>query len=563
MTASQAQLPADSQDSVSDVRERRVPRLSPHRIAANMVFDGHGLQPYWGMVSCHEPEHADGHEFQALGFDWTVETAAHWNGKIADPQGILDVGLYEYKYKAVCDDATQDRDCIFTFRPGYPEATHVDTGEEIGGLPSSIPECIRVETETTNVDFADVLPLLRAFADSIGLDPSYFTDPHEWSRVYEYEAYLRLDRFVSEHRITGDGGILQQLAQFGSSDTGSVGGYKWDHGEIQGHREAVELDSRVWSTLIPEQRFEKRLKCYHPKHPRTDDADQEDPLYHPKLELQYWAGRSDDSIPLEDVTDFERDCHQAMANVLRWAGVSLCPDREAYIRDGYHVPGWSEFETAVYPNPIPETKGALAQSAETELARPDVSESEFEVIETVADGGSDHYQFVSQLADVSSSTVYRAIQKFSFLESDRGEVRFRDNIARNRVLDVVDRLKRQWDSTKAALQDLTEDAAPLTQSGDPSALERWMATHGAVLKRRTGEMHFEFPDQQFTDREMVEILRSGFRAAQQSQLQSKMENALVSFETRGGDLRTGWKAYIKRGRGLFALGQHRVETHSA
>ncbi len=85
-------------------------------------------------------------------------------------------------------------------------------------------------------------------AGAVDFNPSYFAaevigeDPtHEWSRIYALELFLRIKRDAAGDHLTGEGGIFEQLALFGSS-TGGKGQWQWDHEEVQGHYEAVATD---------------------------------------------------------------------------------------------------------------------------------------------------------------------------------------------------------------------------------------------------------------------------------------------------------------------------------
>jgi hypothetical protein len=265
---------------------RTVPALEVHKLQAFLQFDDHGLQPYWGVTNALDPGDDTGREFEALGCKWEIGSSTNWNGKIEHPEKNLDDGLYEYIYQLVADDDVGDRDATISLRAGYPRARHVETGDPIQSLPDDTPECLRVEVQTTNVDPDDLLELLRRWFEEMNLNPDYSSEPNEWSRITAYEGYVRVDRAESNAHLTGDGGLIQELAQFGSSD-GDKGRYRWDHEKTQGHYEVVALDRGTWETLLPGQAFEKRLKSYHPDHVRSP-SENDDPLYHPKLEVQMW-----------------------------------------------------------------------------------------------------------------------------------------------------------------------------------------------------------------------------------------------------------------------------------
>lgn len=558
MTVSLDDFAQDAPDR--DAVTRTVPALQVHRLAGHLQFHHHGLQPYWGLVNCYEPDHEDDHGgFDAVGDHWDIVSSKHWNGKLEDPQGRFDDGLFEYHYQLLADDETGDRDATLKLRPGYPHARHVDTGDLIQGIPTELPECQRIQIETTNVDPDEVFPLLRAFFDAIGLSTDYVSQPHEWSRIYEFEGYVRVDRLESEAHLTGDGGILQDLSQFGSSE-GDKGEYKWDHEDHQGHYEAVALDGDTWDMLVPEQDNAKRLKVYHPDHVRSE-ASEDDPLSHPKLEVQLWPDAQHESIGWDDVDDLHREFQTTAANALQWSGFGLDADSEAFISDPYHDAGWSDDEVPIYANPIQDLQNRVAARAEDQLFDPSISKTEFDVIEALADGGPQHYQDLPG----SSSLVYRLAKRVGIVETDNGFIRFPDEITRERLRALIERFRETTAELGRNIRDVAEGLGRLTGDGDdPSALERWMDAHGAVVAGHGRDLHFEFPGRAFTEQEIVEILRSGYRAAHESGLASKFEDARVSFKDRSGAYRQNLEMIKDRWGSPHIFGGYRVrDTTSA
>jgi hypothetical protein len=90
-----------------------------HRLAGKLRFDEHRLTPYWSLVNAFEPEQKDEiGAIEVLDDPFVLETSRNWYGKVADPTGRLDTGLFEYKYALWCDRDGQERGADFTLRPG-------------------------------------------------------------------------------------------------------------------------------------------------------------------------------------------------------------------------------------------------------------------------------------------------------------------------------------------------------------------------------------------------------------------------------------------------------------
>lgn len=517
-------------------------RPEVHGLGANLLFDEHELAPYWGLVSVFEPEISDNLEpIDALGETFELETSRFWKGKIQNPQSE-EGGLYEYKLALWSADDPGAKGADFTFRPGYPNAVHSETGETIGGLPDDCPESIRVQIEASNLDPDEVIELLQALADAIDLNPQYFETPADWSSIYKLETYLRVERAVATDSLTGAGALLEQLAAFGNGDGKGV--HKWDHQDITGYYEHVALDPGTWSDMIPEQRLAKYLKCYQPEHVR-DDQDSDDPLVHHKLESRYWSDYGQESLSWSDVDDHVSELRQTVLSALDWVGVSLDPDAPHFVADEYFDGAALQNEIEIVPNPLEELREQTVGDARDQLVDPGATESQFRVLDAVADGGSEiDYQSVADEAGVSESTVYRAAEQFDdILKLSNGSIEWVDDHVRDVVGSVLDRFEATKQNVERAIERVAEQCNPLSprSDGEPSALERWINRHGIRVENYYRELRLEL-DEPVSRRELEEILRAGLEAAEASPTLTKyFENGYIDWVDRNGETHNNWK----------------------
>jgi hypothetical protein len=512
-------------------------RPETHGFGANLIFDAEGLSPYWGVVSAFDPDHEETlGSFDALGDRWTIESSTYWEGKIAPPEGAnAEGGLYEYSYSIEADDGIGDRDANIQFRPGCPGAEHVDSGESIQGLPDDCPESIRVQVETTNVDHDDVLALVRALAEHIGLNPDYFRDPHEWSRAYQIERYVRLLRQVYEDHIV-DGGVLGQLADVCSNQRGK-GKHRWDNEEIIGHYESVAETAETWSMLLPDavaSTLGKSVKGYHPANPRGDTSG-DDPLAHPKLEAARAAEFDEgNGVPWDQVDEALDELDATLLNVLSWAGVPVAADAAVWVRyDDYFDVDARSGTASLRSNPLPDLRETIIEHAESEMIRTELSPAQEEALTVLTDGGSMHYESLADQADVGTSTVYRLVENLrSLLETDNGLVRFADDVTRRHVRGIVDRVRETADWARESIQQIAQEHDLLRSDDGP--LQEWMQRHGVRLVRQHPELEFEI-DQPVGDVEIKQILRAGLEAAERSSLlTNRFEDALVTWHDLDG-----------------------------
>lgn len=511
-------------------------RPETHGFGANLIFDDHGLSPYWGVVSAFDPDHDETlGTFDALGETWEIVSSTYWSGKIAPPdESDPDGGLYEYSYSVEAVDEVGDRDANIQFRPGFPDAEHVDTGESINGIPDDCPESIRVQVESTNVDHDDLLALLRAFAEHIGLNREYFGDPHEWSRAYQIERYLRLLRQVSEDHIV-DGGILGQLADVASDQRGH-GKHRWDNEEIVGHYESVASDAETWDMLLPDGvggDLGKSIKNYHPQNPRSDTSG-DDPLAHPKVEAARAAEFDEgNGVPWDEIDSALDELDATLLNVLHWAGVPIAPDAAVWVRNDQYFDVGERSEVELRSNPLPALREAIVEHAESELVRTELSPAQEEVLTVLTDGGSMHYETLADDAEVGTSTVYRLVDNLcSLLETDDGLVRFADATTRKYVRGIVDRVRDTADWARESISAVAQEHDLLRSDDGP--LQEWMQRHGVRLVSEHPTLEFEV-DKPVSEVEIKQILRAGLEAAEASGLLTKrFENALVTWRDLDG-----------------------------
>ncbi|WP_135304129.1 DUF7845 domain-containing protein [Haloarcula amylovorans] len=534
--------------------------LQPHRIGAHTIFDNGGLSPYWAMVSQYEPDLDEREEtFTFDDIEYEIVRSSHWQGKIeAPPSATFDGAMNEYKLGVyAADDPHNELGADFTFRPGFPKACHVETGDLIGGMPTECPESVRVQIESTNLSQFEVLGLLQSLASYLSIDAGYFVEAHEWSRIYALELYGRIERDTATGKVAGKGGVLEHLSQF--SNGRGRGEHHWDHEAIKGHYEAVALSPDNWKRLLPDQTLAKRLKCYQPKWVRSETSS-DDPLFHHKIECQYWADYYPDGESPIQWTGYDTavaEFRETVVNALHWAGVDFAPDSDVWIEDPYFEPGQADDAVGVRPNPMPDLEQQTRADAADQLAGPGTSEGAWDVLVAMTDGGGRHYQEVADEAGKSASTVYRAAERFAdIIEVDNGMVRFRDGVVRDQIEEIAERWQSTKETTMDSLKRVADRASPFSRrdDGEPSALERWANRHGIVVHSTKDPLEMELK-RPVGLQEMLKILRSGLDAAEASPLPSeRFENALIDWTGLDGQVRKG-RRVVNNGR---FLGKHEV-----
>ncbi|AQL41669.1 hypothetical protein BV210_02590 [Halorientalis sp. IM1011] len=531
-----------------------------HEVGAKLLFDGQsdGMEPYFAIVSQFDECYDGLGSFEAADETWHLnhdeEKVKYWEGQIATREEDAGDAYYEYNIGVVADDPVGRKRVNFQFRPSLPEATNVDSGERIESMPADLPEGLRVQVDSANVEREAILDVLQGLADAMGISTHYFRESrlHDWSRVYNYAQYVRVLRSISERRLVNQTGLLERLASFTSQRPGR-GEYKWDNEEIMGHRNAVTLNETSLSKLLPEQSVGKVSKVYHMKNPEAT-ADPDEPTTHPKFEVQYSTEYSEEkSIPWADADDLESELDEYLLCQLDWADLVPKADAEWVVPDEYWEPEDTDRDVTVYPDPLHDLQEVEEGVAIHHMVNEDASPGERSVLQALADGGQMHYDELADASDTSSSTVYRAADRFSdVIERAQGVFEFADDVIREKFEELFGYLEDAADWVDRGIEHVQDSEKVI--AGD-SPLASWARRYGASISEGREALDVDFQAGVYSKYEIQKILRAGYSAARQtgSVAADKMLKATVRYQDRDdGEFRG--RAFAIQGNSISVLG---------
>ena len=555
--------------------EGPIPCVEPrvHAFGAHLLFSqpdvseqGHpgSLSPYDAIVSEYEPTIAE--DIGSFVFDgelWEInpEKTKYWSGGIAAPGRSYET-FNEYQIGVRAQDGLGERKATLQFRPSVPDARTED-GERINSMPEDLPYGLRVQANSSNLEPDELIPLIRRLAEEMNISTHYFADEclHQHSNAYQMEMYLRLDRDVGEERVASRGGVLDQLAMFGSNSRGR-GEYKWDNEEVMGHRNAVAFDKPTWKKLTEKPNgVGKLVKYYHPEFARSESTSSEDdPLSDPKLELQWSKEYSDlSSVPWEDddafdVDSLRQELDESLVNVLAWAGLPTRADPRVYTADHYFDATESVRDLDLVENKMPSVQEGEEEQAVAHFARGDATEGERSVLAALTDGGDGtDVERLAERSGTSRSTVYRAVDKFDDLvRVANAEISFEDELIRDKFQDLLNTFEDVTEWVVGGVRQLaSEETAMIDQD---SALARWARRHGVSITESVDGMVVDLGGRPLSRLELVKLIRAGVDAAENSGMMAyrRFLSAEFSWTERGGGRRTGQRPINRNGDVLFS-----------
>jgi hypothetical protein len=569
--------PYDSDDdrdvSVPDFIKPQVHEFGSHLIFAPFESepDIDGMRPYFGLVSAFEPDLKN--EFDALGDTWAIDhpdyyenpfdddsdapgVLHYWDGKIATRDTDSGENYLEYQIPIYdTSDPKKNRRVNFQFRPSLPNATNYETGDSIWSMPDDLPEGIRVQIQSSNVHPEELLELLQTLASEIGVNPEYFKSQHihPWSRTTGIGIYVRCQRSAVNDDVIGSGGLFDRLAQFERQREGR-GEHKWNNQDAFGKRHAVALDPVQLDHLYEEHTIGKLLKSYLTKHP-CEAANVSTPTDHPKIEVQYnreytpfrdhlpWFDEHGEDGKFGWRTLLDR-LQEYLINALEWAEIPRTPGHPVFVSDD-HFEADAKLDPAVVdrldivPDPIDDVVEAERDAVTRELMEKQPTDSEWSVLEAATDGRVfETLDELAEEADVSSSTASRCLRKFDRLFSKLGGIQVADDVVRDRLNELLNALEERLDQLNRGLDRLASGA---TTVDEDSALGQWVKRWGAKISesgyRHSDQLQIAIAGGNLTQRELLEVLRAGYDAADRTQSVdiARFASAEVAYYDRDGE----------------------------
>jgi predicted transcriptional regulator len=486
--------------------------LAPHELTANLLFNSHGLAPYFAMDSeVKAGEGSKSAEFVVDGERWRVRLSYQSSNIVhpgnQTPQGTdwrLDK-MREYRLKVFRhpdEDEVGQQGFTAHVAPRWPgmqgerdDGTRVDIP-----VPDGFDEGVNVRIKGSNIEFDRYPELLRRAAIEIGVAGKYFEEPHEFSNIQDAERYVRVHRDASGPVHARDGPIASMGHLLESDRRGYRKVVQNDDDErgqnLPGYYHTATLDSRRIREAFPDHGLPKEVKHYYAREALAVPDDH--PLAHPKVgaSLQVSLLERDETVRWADLEKLRRELDQTVLSVLADAGLDVAPSGGGggpFVEDAYFVPEVDESG----PDPIGLDLTRVEQSQESVVVRhlaDGLSPVQWESLETlVTDGGQ-----------VAPKDI--ALQNGRHVESVRRALREMGDLVDHQYADVSLRSDYVAEMVHAAVSEARESVqrAAETTAKAVEAVERgldetmsafiaWAARHGVdVSDARDAQMTLRF-----------------------------------------------------------------------
>lgn len=473
---------------------------APHELSGNLIFTADGLTPFFALDRAVKD--ADGSDTATIRFDGDVfDVTLYYQQSGLKPPDDPDFdfrleSLREFRIKFEERAEPGQRSGTFHIAPRWPDME----SEGDGSTPSDTGITgVNIRVDGSNLPVDAYPQLLRRAARAFDVNPSYFGQGkiHPQSNIFAFEFYARINRDRSD-KIVGMGGPLRRIFEHVDS-TGGFRELREDDRDVEGYHHRVKVDSSGAAKLVSGHGYGKKIKHYHPEHPRSDPSD---PLYHPKvgvsLQTNITAGGS---VPWSNRDDLRRECDELLLNVLLWAGVPTRADGDVFVPDAYFGATESTRSRRLIDDPTPAIKRKQETVVFEGLTAQANTESDLDTVKVLADGGTSTPDGLADETGYSKRTIYRVIDRLDdLLRTSNGRVEF-----------VSEYLA---DTVRSTLSDAKDAIQRDGQSGESSAFQRWANAHGvevsdpddARLQLRFGRVPGDVKD----------VLRAGFRAWEQS-----------------------------------------------
>ncbi|WP_226006602.1 DNA-binding protein [Natrinema salinisoli] len=460
---------------------------TPHEIEGRWKWPDWGRGPYDALSSVMLGPPFEGYleiTTEIDGEPWYLEVSYSKSGfapRLSD--GINAERLYEWD---IVGRGHGERKASYNIGPRFPNMRHWESGERLQ-LPweNQVGEVdgVDVEFHTSNIEPERGLELLPEFFTAIfdhaneRVHPEYFrTEPHEASRMWAYERYVRIRREWAEKLSSA--GVLQKVAHYLSDLEGVKAELHIDNQEIINHQNRLFLNPTSASELLPGHTYGRKFEIYQLKDP--DAVSKDHPSYHPKVEVLVNKSMNDNEAwAWADRHEVTEQIEETLLNALHWEDIPLGPDGNGvYIADDHFDAVARDQPVELYEDPTPRLEAKSDHLLMTTLR--DMGETARDVSETVAtDGGATVDGLADQLGK-HPATIYRAINDLGeILELDHGDISFRARKYREELRALVESAEYAIESYADRMQHLMGLADHVAES---SPFQEWLAKNGADLE---------------------------------------------------------------------------------
>ncbi|OIB57437.1 DNA-binding protein [Natrialba sp. SSL1] len=460
---------------------------TPHECEGRWKWADWGRGPYDALSSVMLGPPFEGYlelDTEINGEPWHVKVSYSQSGfapRLSD--GINAERLYEWD---IVGRGRGESKASYNISPRFPNMRHWETGEPVN-LPweNQVGEVdgVDVEFHTSNIEPERGLELLPEFFAAIfekaneRIHSEYFrAPPHEASRMWAYERYVRIRREWAAKLSSA--GVLQKIALHLSDLEGVKAELHIDNEEVINHQNRLILNPASAKELFPDHTYGRKFEIYQLADP--DAVSKDHPSYHPKVEVLVNKKMNDNTAwAWADRHEVTEQIEETLLNALHWEDIPLGPDGNGvYVEDDHFDAVARDDLVELYDDPTPRLEAKSEHLLMTTLQ--DLGETPREVTEEVAtDGGSTVDELADQLGK-HPATIYRAIQDLDdILELDQGEVSFRVRKYREELRALVESAEYAIESFADRIQHVMGLADHVAES---SPFQQWLAENGAEIE---------------------------------------------------------------------------------
>ncbi len=341
---------------------------------------------------------------------------------------------------------------------------------------------VDVEFHLSNIEADRGLELLPAFFEEIfehageRINSEYLrAEPHEASRMWAYERYVRIQREWAEKLSSA--GVLQKVVHYLSDLEGIKAELHLDNKEVINHQNRLFLDPASASELLPGHTYGRKFEIYQLKDP--DAVSKDHPSYHPKVEVLVNKANNDGNAwAWADRHEVTEQIEETLLNALHWEDIPLAPDGSGvYVADDHFDAVARDDPVELYEDPTPRLESKTDHLLMTTLR--DMSDTAREVTETVATDGHGTVDGLADELGKHPATIYRAIEDLGdILELDQGEISFRARKYQEELRALVESAEYAIESFADRIQHVMGLADHVAES---SPFQQWLAENGAKI----------------------------------------------------------------------------------